>query len=148
MSKVIKKLTFQSIIVQKQSSGVFYKKGVSWKFRKIQRKTSVPEPQGCNFIKKESLAQVFSVNFAKFPRTPFLIEHLRWLLLIVICKWYLLAGIGYKEVRKVKTQQLCFVNNSVLKPLVLHMKKYIYKKPLHTTRFVKTKHKNETLLMN
>ena len=65
-----------------------------------------------------------------------------------ISKWYLLAGIGYKEVRKVKTQQLCFVNNSVLKPLVLHMKKYIYKKPLHTTRFVKTKHKNETLLMN
>ena len=33
------------------------------------------------FIKKETIAQVFPVNFAKFLRTPFLIEHLRWLLL-------------------------------------------------------------------
>ena len=31
------------------------------------------------FIKKETLAQVFS---CKFLRTPFFIEHLRWLLLI------------------------------------------------------------------
>ena len=30
-----------------------------------------------NFIKKET----FPVNFAKFLRTPFLTEHLRWLLL-------------------------------------------------------------------
>ena len=29
-------------------------------------------PQACNFVKKETLAQVFSVNFAKFLRTPFL----------------------------------------------------------------------------
>ena len=29
-------------------------------------------PLACNFIKKETLAQVFSVNFVKFLRTPFL----------------------------------------------------------------------------
>ena len=27
-------------------------------------------PQACNFIKKEALAQVVSVNFVKFLRTP------------------------------------------------------------------------------
>ena len=33
-------------------------------------------------LKKETLAQVFPVNFAKFLRTPFfIVEHLRWLLL-------------------------------------------------------------------
>ena len=39
-------------------------------------------PQVCNFIKKETLAQVFLVNFVKFLITPFFIEHLGWLLLI------------------------------------------------------------------
>ena len=39
-------------------------------------------PQACNFIKKETLAQVFSYEFfANFLRTPFLTEHLRRLLL-------------------------------------------------------------------
>ena len=33
------------------------------------------------FIKKETLAQVISCEFAKFLKTPFLTEHLRWLLL-------------------------------------------------------------------
>ena len=37
--------------------------------------------KACNFIKKETLTQVFPVNFAKFVRTPFFTEHLRWLLL-------------------------------------------------------------------
>ena len=36
-----------------------------------------------NFISKETLAQVFPVNFAKFGRTPFLTEHLWWLLLVL-----------------------------------------------------------------
>ena len=35
----------------------------------------------CNFIKKESRAQMFPVNLVKFLRTTFLTEHLRWLLL-------------------------------------------------------------------
>ena len=56
------------------------------------RKTHVPEPpflkmlkaQECNFIKKENLAQVFSCQFAKFLRTPFLTEHPRWLLLSLV----------------------------------------------------------------
>ena len=35
-----------------------------------------------DFIKKESLIQVFSCEFAKFLRTPFFTEHLYWLLLV------------------------------------------------------------------
>ena len=37
----------------------------------------------CNFIKKGALAQVFSVHFAEFPRTPFLTKHFQWLLLSI-----------------------------------------------------------------
>ena len=37
--------------------------------------------KACNFIKKETLAQVFLCEFCKILRTPFLTEHLWWLLL-------------------------------------------------------------------
>ena len=36
----------------------------------------------CNFIKKETLAQVFSGKFCKISKNTFLKEHLRWLLLL------------------------------------------------------------------
>ena len=45
----------------------------------------------CNFVKKETLAQVFPVNFAKFLRTPFPTEHLRWLLLNIRFRVHLLG---------------------------------------------------------
>ena len=32
--------------------------------------------EACNFIKKESLAQVFSREFCKIFKSPFLIKHL------------------------------------------------------------------------
>ena len=41
----------------------------------------------CNFIKKDTLAQVFSFEFSKFRGTPFFTEHLWWLLLNV--QWIL-----------------------------------------------------------
>ena len=34
-------------------------------------------------LKKRLWHRCFPVNFAKFLRTPFLVEHLRWLLLII-----------------------------------------------------------------
>ena len=40
----------------------------------------MPE-SACNFIKKETLAQVFSCEFREFLRKPFFTEHLWWLLL-------------------------------------------------------------------
>ena len=36
-------------------------------------------PEACNFIKKETLTQVFPGNFAKFLRTALAIEHPWWL---------------------------------------------------------------------
>ena len=35
--------------------------------------------QSLNFIKKETWHRGFPMNFAKFSRTPFFIEHLQWL---------------------------------------------------------------------
>ena len=38
---------------------------------KIRRKTPVPEPQACNFFKKETLAQVFSCKFCEISKDTF-----------------------------------------------------------------------------
>ena len=60
---------------------VFCKKGILKKFRKIHRKIPVPEflfrPQVCIFIKKETLAQVFSYEFCKIFKNTFFTEHFR-----------------------------------------------------------------------
>ena len=67
----------------KQPPEIFFIKRYSMKFRKIHKKTPAPESlflkfqaKACNFIKKETLAQVFPVNFAKFLRKLFYIENL------------------------------------------------------------------------
>ena len=41
-------------------------------------------PQACNFIKERLQHRCFPVKFAKFLRTPFFKEHLRWLLLYIL----------------------------------------------------------------
>ena len=41
------------------------------------------QAESCNFIKKSFWHSCFPVNFVKFLRTPFIIEHLWWLLLFV-----------------------------------------------------------------
>ena len=46
--------------------------------------TVYPCYKTCNFIKKWTLAQVFSCEFAKFLRTPLSTEHFWWLLLHLI----------------------------------------------------------------
>ena len=49
--------------------------------------------EACNVIKKDTLDRCFPVNFAKFLRTPFLIGHLLWLLLLVhFCYPFWLLG--------------------------------------------------------
>ena len=76
-------MTFTS---KKQPPEWFCKKGCSYKFRKTHRKTPAAEslfwrPKTCNFIKKDALPQVFSCDFAKFLRKPFLQNTSGWLLL-------------------------------------------------------------------
>ena len=55
------------------------------KFGRIHRKTLVPESFSCRrpatLLKKRRWHRCFPVNFAKFLRTSFRIEHLLWLLL-------------------------------------------------------------------
>ena len=46
-----------------------------------QEKTCARVSFQINFIKKRLWHRLFPVNFAKFIRTPFLTEHLRWQLL-------------------------------------------------------------------
>ena len=71
----------------------------SQKFRKIHRKhlhqslflskVAGLRSKACIFIKKRLWHRYFHINFAKFLRTPFLIEHLWWLHLFSITssKW-------------------------------------------------------------
>ena len=51
---------------------------------KIHRKTPAPEfllKDPATLLKKRLCYRCFPVNFVKFLRTPFLKEHLQWLLL-------------------------------------------------------------------
>ena len=57
---------------------VFYKKVVLKNFAKFTGKHLC---QSLFLIKLQALGLCFPVNFAKFLRTPFFIEHLWWLLL-------------------------------------------------------------------
>ena len=60
--------------IQKKPPEVFCEKRCSWQFRGIHRKTPVPESFSKKFIKKETLAQMFSCEFWKvFKSTT---EHL------------------------------------------------------------------------
>ena len=70
-------------MVQKQPPELFYEKRCSQKFRKIYRKTPVPGSLR-NFIKKETLAQVSSCEFAKFLRTTLIQNTSRQLLLTIL----------------------------------------------------------------
>ena len=73
-------------IIQKQPPKCFVKK-----FSNIRRKTSVLESlfnkaavlQTSNFIKKRLQHRCFSVNIAKYLRTPILKNFCKWLLLMI-----------------------------------------------------------------
>ena len=74
--------TLLLLAFQKQPPEVFHEKKFSWKFRKIHRKTPVPEylfliklqALSCNFVKKETLAQVFSCEFCEI-NSSFITRH-------------------------------------------------------------------------
>ena len=67
--------------MQKQSPGVFCEKGVLRNFSKFTgkqvcqslffNKVADLRPQACNFIKKETLAQVFSCEFCQISKNTF-----------------------------------------------------------------------------
>ena len=55
--------------------------GVLKNFTKFTGKHLCLRPEACNFIKKETLAQVFSCEFCKIFKNTFFTEHLCWLIL-------------------------------------------------------------------
>ena len=79
-------VTFQ---IQKQLPDVFGKKGVLRNFAKFTRKhlcqslffSKVAGLKPATLLKQRLWHKCFPVKFAKFLIIPFLIEHLRWLLL-------------------------------------------------------------------
>ena len=71
-SSILYKSKKQLFEGQKQPPEVFYKKRCSLKFRKIHRKTPVPE----SLFKKEIPAQVFSCEFYEISQNNFFAEDL------------------------------------------------------------------------
>ena len=62
-----------------------------------QESTCARVSKACNCIKKETLEQVFSCEFLRnFLRTPFLTEHLWWLLLSIY--WKLLKSTSSRRI--------------------------------------------------
>ena len=45
-------------------------------FLKISENSPAPEPKACNFIKKDTLAQVFSCDFFEISENTFFTEHI------------------------------------------------------------------------
>ena len=80
-------------MVQKQSPEGVLKKGVLRNFAKFTGKhlcqslffNKVAGLRPATLLKKRLWHKCFPVNFSRFLRTSFLTEHLRWLLLMVLC---------------------------------------------------------------
>ena len=87
----VKKVKSSCLSFRSSCPKVFCKKGVFRNFAKFIRKHL------CNFIKKRLWNRCFPVNFAKFLRTSFLKETVRWLLLFLwkIIYETLRASVGY-----------------------------------------------------
>ena len=94
-----------------------------------------------SFFKKETLAQVFSVNFVKFLRTPFSIEHLLWLLL----KWLFFPMSSALNFRKAMTLNCSSFVNCSCKSLILQN---ILKCAERTDHFFKNKYYPRILKIN
>ena len=61
-------------------------KQVFLEISQISQENICCQTQACNFIKKETLAQVFSCEIREIYKNTFFIEHLWWLLLDFISK--------------------------------------------------------------
>ena len=102
-------------IIRSSLLEVFCKKGVLRKFAKFTEKGLRP----ATLLKKRLWHRCFPVNFAKFQRTPFSTEHLRWLLLNNIvqnirCNNLHLRSCGLEEdffsiIRKTITVKWCIL---------------------------------------
>ena len=74
-------------LVRSSRLEVFCKKGVLGNFAKFTGK----------HLCQRLWHRCFPVNFAKFPRTPFIIEHLWWLLLS--CQSFVTVNVKYSKMK-------------------------------------------------
>ena len=87
-----KSICFQRVLAEAVHQRCSMKKGVLRNLAKFTGKHLCQRfffnkvaGQACNFIKKESLAQVFSCEFCQISKNNFLTEHLRYWLLYWFC---------------------------------------------------------------
>ena len=81
-------LAVHFILIRRSHRGCSVRKGVYRNIAKLTEKHLCQslfliklQAEACNFIKKETLAQVFSCEFSEISKSIFFTEHLRWLLL-------------------------------------------------------------------
>ena len=78
----LKEPRFFDLPIQKQSSGGVLRNFSEFTGKHLCQNLLLIKLLTCNFVKKETLAQVVSCEFCwKFLKTPFFVEHLWWLLL-------------------------------------------------------------------
>ena len=73
-------------------------------------------PQVCNFIKGETLTQVFSCEFCEISKNTLFREHLRWLLLLIVAICTVLFWklyIVFKKKRALKSRDMQFFLQNV-----------------------------------
>ena len=127
-------------------TGVFCKKGVLKNFAKFTGKhlcqnlfsNKFTGLKACNFIKKETLAQVFPCEFCEIYKNTCVTEHLRWRIFCRIfreeCFWLLRKNFIYKkllpyrflkvELSPSKSCFICFNESSLktVKNILFHLK--------------------------
>ena len=118
------------------------------------RKRSVPEPlfnkvaglRAATLLKKRLWHWCFPLNFAKFLKTPFVTEHLRWLFLRMemplalsmsrssrcSSKWLVIDSITQNEESKIACDYIMMLRNNKFEHMVYYFKEIDYLK--HTMR--------------
>ena len=85
---------------------MFYKKSVLRDFAKLTGKHLCQSLFFNEVLKNRLWDRCFSVNFAKLLRTPFFMEHLRWLLLTSLeCKTYIIDKVIPKAKKLIKVKK-------------------------------------------
>ena len=104
----------RSNFLKKKSPEMFCKKVVLKYFTKVTGKylfqsLFFPEVSAWNFIKKETLSQVFSCGFCEEFKNTFFIEHLPWLLLsLSITSGFPMFSVGHRKWLSVTSGFLMF----------------------------------------
>ena len=102
---------------QKQPPEVFYKKDVLRNFAKFTGKHLCQSlffnkvaGQACNFIKKETLAQMFSCEFCEISQNTFFIEHLLTAASVSLKNMSITKKIRAKNILNIVIEAIIFTN--------------------------------------